>query len=78
MSLAFYIYRSPKNDKFYWRLTETINVGYNEGNEIYNTIATGHQGYDTIEEAKKILIKLLVQFLQLKLCFKVIKTMIFN
>lgn len=51
-NIAFYIYKSPKNDKFYWRLDETVNVGYNDGNEIYNIIATGHQFYDTIEEVK--------------------------
>ncbi len=70
MSLAFYIYRSPKNDKFYWRLTETINVGYNEGNEIYNTIATGHQGYDTIEEAKKDINKVISAIPSTKIVFQ--------
>lgn len=51
--LVFYIYKSLKNNKFYWHLDEIINIGYNDGNIINNIIATGHQSYNTIDEARE-------------------------
>jgi uncharacterized protein YegP (UPF0339 family) len=51
--MYFEIYQSSKDLKYYWRLVRRRVGAYNYSTASNEIIATGHQGYDTRDDAVK-------------------------